>query len=809
LEDSILEDRRLLTTVVTVTSSADSGPGTLRDAIGEANAATQPVEIQFDLNGPATITLTSAELELTNTAEPIAIEGPGADALTVDGNSAFRVFEIDKGVTASIAGMSVTGGHTRGYGAGLFNQGDLTLTGVTVSHNATPPIFTFSPAGGGLVNFGMATVVGCTFADNTGVYGGGVTNGFRLGGQDATATLQDCTFVDNTAEFYGGGMQNYAPATLDGCSFVGNACQDGGGGFAAVQLVQGLSSVLRNCSFIDNTTDGSGGGFALFGPVDGTPSGPMQVVDCVFRGNQAIGGGGGLSLEGATPVTATVTGCLIEDNRDIGPRFSPGGAGGLAVSGVATTLTDCIISNNYANGYGGGLVANEGTFEGYTMPGFTMTMTGVTISGNSAELQGGGLELDGPATLTDCTISGNSANQGGGLLMYSEGEATLVACTVSGNSATTPGGGGGLYSYPYWGHVPSVALTDTIVAGNTASDRASDFASPYNGTVTGSYNLIGPGGSGGLTASNHNLLNVVDPGLAPLGDYGGPTETMALQPGSLAWGAGIAVSGVTTDQRGFARPAAPDIGAFQSQPGPLVVDTAIDGLGSGLGLLSLRQAVNLADVLDGGATIAFGKSAFSGPTVIDLTAGQLELSNPTGPIKILGPGLDKLAISGAGASRVFQVDQGVRAFLSGLTITGGATSGDGGGLLNDGAVILTGVAAVGNSAADGGGIANAGTAIIVGSSIDDNIATGEGGGIANTGLLDLISSDLSGNAAGGDGGGLFNSGMAALIFCTVDDNTAAAGGGIDADPSGSPVVLIGTTVAKNKGGNILGQVIRH
>ena len=72
-----LEDRRLLTAVIPVTSTADSGPGTLREVIGEANAATQPVEIRFDLKGGATITLTSGQLELSNTAQPIDIVGPG------------------------------------------------------------------------------------------------------------------------------------------------------------------------------------------------------------------------------------------------------------------------------------------------------------------------------------------------------------------------------------------------------------------------------------------------------------------------------------------------------------------------------------------------------------------------------------------------------------------------------------------------------------------------------------------------------------------------------------------------------------
>ena len=85
-------------------------------------------------------------------------------------------------------------------------------------------------------------------------------------------------------------------------------------------------------------------------------------------------------------------------------------------------------------------------------------------------------------------------------------------------------------------------------------------------------------------------------GLAPLGSYGGPTQTMALLPGSAAIGKGTAVSGVTTDQRGEPLDSpTPDIGAFQTQTA-LVVNTTGDGTSSASGDLSLRQAVNLANV---------------------------------------------------------------------------------------------------------------------------------------------------------------------------------------------------------------------
>ena len=60
------------------------------------------------------------------------------------------------------------------------------------------------------------------------------------------------------------------------------------------------------------------------------------------------------------------------------------------------------------------------------------------------------------------------------------------------------------------------------------------------------------------------LTDLAGLGLAPLGDYGGPTQTMALLPGSPAIGEGAAVAGVTTDQRGFALDSPVDIGAFQA-----------------------------------------------------------------------------------------------------------------------------------------------------------------------------------------------------------------------------------------------------
>ena len=109
-------------------------------------------------------------------------------------------------------------------------------------------------------------------------------------------------------------------------------------------------------------------------------------------------------------------------------------------------------------------------------------------------------------------------------------------------------------------------IDGSIVAENTGGDLAGN-------SFTGTFNLIGDG-SGGLTDSSNILgdgaQDPIDPMLAPLGDYGGPTQTMPPLPGSPAIGASALFDDqndnlITTDQRGLALPAeSPDMGAVEA-----------------------------------------------------------------------------------------------------------------------------------------------------------------------------------------------------------------------------------------------------
>jgi hypothetical protein len=197
-------------------------------------------------------------------------------------------------------------------------------------------------------------------------------------------------------------------------------------------------------------------------------------------------------------------------------------------------------------------------------------LTGCTFSNDSATGSGGGGGIDngGTLTLTNCTLSNDSVSGaglfGGGGLFNNGGTATLTNCTLSNNSATGLFGGGILNNIGN-----TLNLTNTIVAGNSAP-TAPDISGPVG---TADHNLIGDGsGSGISNGTNGNQVGgngnpVIDPRLGPLADNGGPTQTLALLPGSPALGKADNAAAPHTDQRGHVRldenGETTDIGAFE------------------------------------------------------------------------------------------------------------------------------------------------------------------------------------------------------------------------------------------------------
>jgi hypothetical protein len=321
--------------------------------------------------------------------------------------------------------------------------------------------------------------------------------------------------------------------------------------------------------------------------------------------------GGGLFNGGGTVV---LSGTVVSDNRAVGdfaisgPGLG-GDGGGIAQLSGHLTLTGDTINGNQAVGGSGlrvealpGYSGGPGLGGGLYVGGGSVIILNSTFAGNAASGGAGGA---GNSTYAgqEAGLDGGSGGAGsGGGLFVAAGTLTLVNSTLAGNVVTGgPGGAAGGADSPIgpiigFPGLPgaatggglddtggSVTLGNTIVVNNTASSlgptHASDIAAAVRAPVTGSFNLIGAGGAGGVVGgADGNLVGVADAGLGSLADNGGLTPTMALLPGSPAIASGsvgLAVDPLTgqplvTDQRGpgYARTynGAVDIGAFEVQP---------------------------------------------------------------------------------------------------------------------------------------------------------------------------------------------------------------------------------------------------
>ena len=251
-----------------------------------------------------------------------------------------------------------------------------------------------------------------------------------------------------------------------------------------------------------------------------------------------------IDIEGPGPSVLTVARSSAPTTPEFRIFTVPAGAV-VTISGLTISGGDL---SQFSGGSGGGIF-NAGT----------LTLTDSTLSGNTAFIggRGGGIFNAGTLTLTDSTLSGNTTlidGIGGGF--YNTGTLTLTDSTLSGNSA--PLGGGGVYN------AGTLAVTRSIssIFFNSSGGELVDQAGGR--FVSGGHNLFSD--TPAVTLDPTDLLNT-DPLLGPLADNGGPTFTQALLPGSPAIDAGVAVAGVTSDQRGIPRPqgSAPDIGAFESR----------------------------------------------------------------------------------------------------------------------------------------------------------------------------------------------------------------------------------------------------
>ncbi len=220
-------------------------------------------------------------------------------------------------------------------------------------------------------------------------------------------------------------------------------------------------------------------------------------------------------------------------------------------------------------------------------------------------------------------------------------------------------------------------------------------------------------------------------------------------------------------------------------PSTFNVTTLADVVDATDGVLSLREAILQANASAGANTIVLPAGTYTltraGIDEDAALSGDLDL---TGHLTIQGAGAGTTIIDAAHLDRVFHVLGGV-ATLSDVTVQGGTTDGDGGGILNQGGQLtVSGCILAGNTAHRfGGGIANVGsndlfggTLTVCGSTLADNSAD-VGGGIANLGKMTATASIFADNLAPIYGGGLANFADLTIRDGTFAGNTAALRGG--------------------------------
>ncbi len=521
-------DGRVLLSTITVTSLADSGPGTLRSAIEqanlvpEANYSSQSATIVFAPSLAGTITLQSALPALTSAEN---IEGPGPSVITVARSSApgtpdFGILTIPSTVTVplTISGLTIEGGDLVGAdGGGISNSGPLFLKDCVVAGNTVMGANGQGASGGGIYNNGVIFLMSDTIENNTitgtllsgGGYGAGVFN-------DGVGEL----IVNNT--------------TVQGNAIDGSLLASGTVGGAGIANASDWGMSISDSIIRDNSIYGGWSGGAFGGGVYSVPNndgvGYVEIVLSTISGNSVTN-------------LATV-----------------GGQGGGIDNATSMTLVDVTVVGNTAAGPSGGL----------------------SIAGD-----GGGImnQQFGILSITYGTINGNVVAGGGSVSNPHGGGGGL---TVPLGSASQLDEGGGIDNL----NPNGIDLVDSIVAGNTSAGTGTfnDVAGAVLPSST--HNLIGDGsGLTGITNGlSGNLIGTdvapVDPQLGPLASNGGPTPTEALLPGSPAIDAGLAGPlplvpfpltnsiPISTDQRGLPRfsGSAPDMGAYEVQaPPPKVV----------------------------------------------------------------------------------------------------------------------------------------------------------------------------------------------------------------------------------------------
>jgi FG-GAP-like repeat/Right handed beta helix region len=518
---------------ITVTNYNDSGPGSLRQALANANNGDT---INFALSGA--IILTSGEI-LVN--KNVTISGPGANQLSIHSHPLLfeppDVFHVVSGKTVTISGLTIIGDG----GPGILNDvAILTVSNCVVSGSGYVGLFNNASLNSNVI--ASLTIINSIFSNNTYC----ILNLSEPPHEISTGFSTNARF-GATRTMAGGSTSMRKPAN------------DGNGAGNSTARMTIINSVV--------TSSGPG----VYNQA--LPPSVATVTMLNSKLTDSLNGIGTYATDGGNAEITLKNSTISRNTRYLG---------GIDSYGSSMSIVNSTISDNSFGVSGGGIPFGSYGGGGINCRGLrglghVISIVNSTISGNSVSgVHGGGIysqDLDN-LSIVNSTISGNSAGTGGGIYNYNS-SLHVVNSTITGNSA---GSGGGIYN-----DQSEFEISNTILDAGASGENIFNSG----GTVTShGYNLSSDDGGGYLNGPADQINT--DPLLGPLQDNGGPTLTHALLAGSPAIDKGNS-NGVHIDQRHFGRPFdvpgipnavggdGSDVGAFEFGSFPLRGDFNGDG----------------------------------------------------------------------------------------------------------------------------------------------------------------------------------------------------------------------------------------
>lgn len=275
--------------VVTVTTTTDGGPGSLRAAFDTANTDGDDTEIV--LAAGETYVLDICADDDTNVGGDL--DHTSTDALTITGNGATieqtctgrRVIDNDASGAISLSDVTITGGTEDDDGGGLSSEdgGDVTITSSTFTENSSD-----EDGGAVAVDDGAdLTVTGSTFTDNDAAEDGGAIHDDDTNG--GTLDIDSSTFARNSALFSGGAVYNgeLGTATVSFTVFDDNEAIGDAGAF---DNGAGTRTTITHSSFVGNESAQEGAAIENDSAFQDVPGGDLDLVNSTFSDNAAPGG---------------------------------------------------------------------------------------------------------------------------------------------------------------------------------------------------------------------------------------------------------------------------------------------------------------------------------------------------------------------------------------------------------------------------------------------------------------------------------------------------------------------------------------